>query len=135
MGIPNRADFPSGDEGIALYRKAYNKFWRSTNLDTHRSYVRKAKQKQRANMTKEQKITQRIKWRNNKLAKLGVNRPRPERCEVCGSKDKICLDHCHANHKFRGWLCNGCNTALGHVKDNPHTLRKLAEYLEKVMGD
>lgn len=53
-------------------------------------------------------------------------------CQVC-SKDvghSICLDHCHKTGKFRGFLCNGCNLALGSVGDDPERLRKLAAYLE-----
>jgi len=57
---------------------------------------------------------------------------RPKACEVCGLPSKrICFDHCHKTGRFRGWLCTGCNTALGMAKDNPETLRKLANYLEK----
>lgn len=41
------------------------------------------------------------------------------------------MDHCHTTGKVRGLLCNGCNLALGHVKDNPHRLRELAAYVER----
>ena len=60
--------------------------------------------------------------------------PEPDKCEVCGNKHNtraLHLDHDHATGKFRGWLCNGCNSALGHVKDDPAVLRKLADYLEQ----
>lgn len=55
----------------------------------------------------------------------------PEHCEVCGSGKKICVDHCHRTGRVRGFLCDACNITLGKVKDNPTTLRRLAEYLEK----
>lgn len=60
-----------------------------------------------------------------------AGRPRPKVCEVCGlpSVRTLHFDHCHKTGKFRGWLCSGCNAALGHVKDNPKTLVKLAKYL------
>ena len=41
-----------------------------------------------------------------------------------------CLDHDHTTGKPRGLLCACCNWALGHAKDNPATLRNLADYLE-----
>lgn len=61
-----------------------------------------------------------------------AGRPRPDVCEVCEAPSSRTLhfDHCHATGKFRGWLCNGCNTTLGYVKDNPKTLMKLAKYLK-----
>src|SRR5262245_5811176 len=65
-----------------------------------------------------------------KIRKAG--RPRPTICEVCGASSKrICFDHCHTSGQFRGWLCSGCNSALGMVKDNAETLRRLADYLVK----
>lgn len=52
-------------------------------------------------------------------------------CEVCGSTEKLCIDHNHTTGEIRGILCSGCNTALGLAKDNPTTLRALADYLDE----
>jgi Recombination endonuclease VII len=49
---------------------------------------------------------------------------RPLKCDVCKSIKRICLDHCHEKKMFRGWLCNRCNSILGHVKDDPKLLCK-----------
>jgi hypothetical protein len=62
---------------------------------------------------------------------LLVARPKPDACEVCGNIGRIVFDHCHRTKNFRGWLCNGCNTALGYVNDDPDRLRMLASYLER----
>ena len=40
------------------------------------------------------------------------------------------FDHCHKNGHFRGWLCFGCNTALGAARDSAKILRKLADYID-----
>ena len=59
------------------------------------------------------------------------------KCAACGSSDPgrksghWSTDHCHTTDHVRGILCNGCNIALGQAKDNPATLRALADYLER----
>jgi hypothetical protein len=60
------------------------------------------------------------------------------RCQnpACGKQESECtkrlaLDHCHATGRFRGWLCNGCNAALGYTRDNPEVIRMLIAYLQK----
>lgn len=40
-------------------------------------------------------------------------------------------DHCHATGKPRGLLCNRCNLALGHLRDDPARARAAALYLEQ----
>ena len=70
---------------------------------------------------------QKYKERREKLA----GRKKPKQCEVCGAFGRICFDHVHDTGKFRGWICNRCNSALGFVKDSPELLRRLADYLEK----
>ena len=64
---------------------------------------------------------------------------RDPRCRVCGGPDGLSIDHdhecCPQKYKTcgkcnRGLLCRGCNTAIGSAKDNPQTLRALADYLE-----
>jgi hypothetical protein len=59
-----------------------------------------------------------------------ATRPRPMHCELCGRLPKTWhLDHCHVTGNFRGWLCNRCNMALGHLGDNIVGLQKAIEYL------
>lgn len=66
-------------------------------------------------------------------------RDRPSSCECCGKSpppgggksSTINWDHCHTTGKFRGWLCTGCNTALGMANDDPRILRSLADYIER----
>lgn len=60
-------------------------------------------------------------------------RPRPAQCECCGKESKrtLDLDHCHKTHVFRGWLCNGCNTAIGKLGDNVEGVKCAVAYLER----
>ena len=57
------------------------------------------------------------------------------RCEVCGTTEPGKMgwqcDHDHATGLFRGILCNHCNKAAGHLKDNPAVVDALAAYLRR----
>lgn len=61
-----------------------------------------------------------------------------------GKKCPICLlkmsakgsvraipDHCHTTGKFRGVICNNCNTAIGKLNDDPNMLRRALLYLKQ----
>ena len=56
-------------------------------------------------------------------------------CKICGIKNSetkqgyLVVDHCHKSGKVRSLLCNGCNTGLGLLKENPEVLEKAAQYL------
>ncbi len=55
-------------------------------------------------------------------------------CEVCGCypfRALLTMDHDHDTGEFRGLICEGCNSSMGHAKDDPKLLRELALYLEK----
>ena len=59
-----------------------------------------------------------------------AGRPKPLFCEICNEKrNRIVFDHDHKTGKFRGWICNTCNSALGFVDDNPNILKRMLEYL------
>lgn len=118
--------------------------------EKHRDELRERQNKRAAQM-REQEKARVLRWQTENPEKyrayqqavieqradaqeLKAGRPRPEVCEVCGEPPangkRLAFDHCHSGGHFRGWLCNGCNLALGHVRDNPEILRKLADYIE-----
>lgn len=57
------------------------------------------------------------------------------RCATCREVLEIGkethIDHCHTTERVRGILCGHCNVALGQARDNPATLRALADYIER----
>lgn len=58
------------------------------------------------------------------------------RCSICGylfgqKKSDCYVDHCHTTMLVRGLLCQHCNSAIGHARDNPTVLRSAADYLLK----
>ena len=62
------------------------------------------------------------------------------KCATCGEGEtrlgrngrvrSLGVDHCHQSGVVRGLLCANCNNILGHAKDSPDILRRLASYLE-----
>jgi hypothetical protein len=58
--------------------------------------------------------------------------PKNSKCQCCGKVEKsLHLDHDYKNKKFRGYLCNSCNTGLGKLGDNKIGLKRALRYLEK----
>ena len=57
-------------------------------------------------------------------------------CDICGTlwdgtKERLCIDHCHITGEVRGVLCKHCNHVLGHSKDSVQILKSAIEYLER----
>ena len=50
-------------------------------------------------------------------------------CVICGSHEKLVVDHCHATNQVRGMLCNHWNKGLGQLRDNPELLEFARSYL------
>ena len=93
-----------------------------------------------------------LKWRYGltfeKLAEM--HEPENFQCSnpACDVNDELHVDHDHAccgDNAFetkqvscgkcvRGWLCRGCNFALGFIQDNPAKLTGLVEYLNRYEG-
>lgn len=55
------------------------------------------------------------------------------RCENpgCGATENLHMDHDHATGEFRGLLCNGCNSALGFLREDRERILRLAEYIAR----
>lgn len=52
-------------------------------------------------------------------------------CEICNKECRRVVDHHHGKGEFRGFLCQACNSALGHFQDNPELLKAGLRYLEE----
>lgn len=55
------------------------------------------------------------------------------KCKICGDQPSksLYVDHCHKTKQIRGLLCHKCNTALGHMDDDPQRLKKAIYYLNE----
>lgn len=56
-------------------------------------------------------------------------------CLIChtdspGGRGRFNVDHDHDTGKIRGLLCQSCNIAIGHMREDPKRLRSAADYLE-----
>ena len=59
-------------------------------------------------------------------------------CAACGGDEGdvqtansafLYVDHCHTTGKVRGLLCDGCNRAIGFLRDDAHRAWLLIHYL------
>lgn len=46
----------------------------------------------------------------------------------CNNTKRLHVDHDHETGEVRGMLCSGCNTSLGHLREDVARIRGLAEY-------
>lgn len=74
------------------------------------------------------------KWYISKLEEQGgvcAICEHPETAIRQGKLLPLAVDHDHINGKLRGLLCHSCNRAIGSLRDDPNTIRKAADYVEK----
>jgi hypothetical protein len=58
------------------------------------------------------------------------------KCAICGTNScstgrRLAVDHCHTTGKVRGLLCAHCNTAIGKFNDDPATIQRAIDYLNR----
>ena len=103
---------------------ARSRKWRAENPDKKRAEFKRYKQKHPEWFTRYMRA-----WRRKKLVSPPPYEP-PSNCEACSRPLlKPNLDHCHKTNRFRGWLCNPCNAALGLAGDNAASIKKLLDYI------
>ena len=77
-----------------------------------------------------------LERRRAKLKK--IRPPKPANCDCCGKPWKTkrngattaCYDHDHETGKFRGWVCNNCNSGIGLLGDNLEGVENAVRYLK-----
>lgn len=54
-------------------------------------------------------------------------------CDCCGNthEKSLVLDHDHNTLKFRGWICDCCNTGLGKLGDDLAGVERALNYLKR----
>lgn len=65
-------------------------------------------------------------------------------CKICGQPEtsrrsgklkRLSIDHCHKTGRVRALLCQGCNSTIGHAKENATVLERAAKYLRHHQGE
>lgn len=72
---------------------------------------------------------------------LGILNKQDGVCAICktvptprGKRQRnFCVDHDHQTDKIRGLLCDPCNIAIAHLKEDPEILKSAISYLERYM--
>lgn len=90
----------------------YQKKWQAEHREMHLAYRRRTQIKKLYGLNPEQ---------YNSLIANG--------CQICGSTDKLHVDHDHKTTRVRGALCQHCNRGLGGFKDNLDLLKAAVRYL------
>ncbi len=132
-GIPKRRSHCKECE--SNYAKTARVGW---SKEQRANYESKKRVHAKANPTMVRRWALRSQWKQ-----LGFDpdiieelyKDKPDACQICGKECNVVLDHCHRTNKLRGWLCGACNLAIGQLDDNPETLRRAAEYLQRHIED
>ena len=128
-------------KALAEYKREWARKWRAKNPGAQAKKTREWMRKDRAK-NPQKHLDRGRKWReanflaykSNKI-KARVTRMPGERCEACGRQastlpEKLFADHDHKTKTFRGWICRGCNSALGFAEDSRDRLELLIAYLD-----
>ena len=95
------------------------------------------KQKEYRKRNKDKKIRNRLnrKYGITPEDRAELLRLQDDKCAICGIEEKflikgLYIDHDHETGEIRGLLCSSCNTALGLLKEDINSLKKVIKYLK-----
>jgi len=103
---------------LTFDQKSYNRAYMREYYRTHPKYRERNNSKALA-WWKAHPEKRRAKGRRMRERKFDVKYPDETLCARCGkpiSGRQVCLDHDHKTMKFRGWLCQRCNTFVGWLE-------------------
>lgn len=58
-------------------------------------------------------------------------------CDICGrprAGRALAVDHDHKSGRLRGYLCSGCNTGIGSLRDSPEIMMRAIAYVTNPPG-
>jgi hypothetical protein len=149
--ISGKKNYAKYKEKYKAYRNAtrgkeyrdYMKNWRTTHKKERADYYAKHREEILAKSKKHHAIHRERYATYSRMYNYGLSQQEFDKilqeqggvCAICGKSDwagrKPYVDHDHLTKNVRGILCQHCNVALGHIKDDPQIARAMADYLEK----
>ncbi len=74
-------------------------------------------------------------WLSHLKVKYGLSQEEYEKmlkeCAICGSTERLQIDHNHVTGKVRDILCGPCNRGLGQFRDDSNLLIRATDYILK----
>lgn len=136
---------PKYKDGLDYYcRECWNaqsQKWRDENPEKAKAHAKASREKNREKHSKDQRrrysafksFVRSLRYKYNltieQWDEMMLNQG--GMCAICDQDTTLVIDHDHTTGKVRQLLCNGCNIALGSLKDSPDLATKAAEYLKK----
>lgn len=135
---------PQGGGSLKIYcsPRCRSNSWARGNTEKRQISVTKFDRKPESREKKRAR-TRKARYRKYGVTETGISAlladqgGRCRGCNVSLDLNSARIDHCHEAEKIRGvikvrgLLCDRCNWALGHAKDDSAVLRRLAEYLDE----
>lgn len=139
---------------ISDERRAYNRAWLESNREHVRDYREATKERRNARRRelyaadparraaaveaeRRRRKTNPLqrRCRQHGITPHAYELMENEGCAVCGAHPefdatvRLHIDHNHTTGKVRGLLCQPCNLALGHLRDDPIRIIALYHYI------
>ncbi len=121
--------------GMIEAAKARAKRWRQANPEkaraTHDAWI--AKNRDRARQSHKFRLL-RHRYGLSRDQYETLMRESGGKCQLCGSDQRLCVDHCHNSSVVRGILCLRCNVAAERFDNVADFATLMVKYLEKHNG-
>lgn len=132
MSAKNRRYHEAHRDEILARQRARYAAKRRSEIDRCRAYF----VRNRDVAAPRRRIQARGRWRKTVAKSLGmtvealyaIRDAQGGLCALCRTRPATRVDHDHATNVVRGWLCNGCNVALGVLGDSPERIAAVYEY-------
>lgn len=136
-----RARPENHERSLEVQRERRRNFPATDEELTHRAATRRASYQRLkvagrllSNLISDEKYAAMLAAQGGLCALCGL----PERTKAnngSGDVRRLAVDHDHRSGRVRALLCARCNSAIGHLREDPNLARAVADYLERHAAD